>query len=63
VRDHLRPYIEAADLAPGTDPDDAADFLARNVLSFLMAAASWDLDDPAEVRRLVRQNLLAGILR
>jgi AcrR family transcriptional regulator len=62
VRDHLRPYIEAADLAQGTDPDDAADFLARNVLSFLMAAGSWDLDDPAQVRRLVRDNLLAGIL-
>lgn len=62
VRDHLRPYIEAADLVPGTDPDDAADFLARNVLSFLMAAGSWDLDDPAEVHRLVHANLLAGIV-
>lgn len=62
MRDHLRPYIEAADLVPGTDPVDAADFLSRNVLSLLMANGSWDLDDPAEVRRLVRQNLLAGIL-
>ena len=62
VRDHLRPYIEAADLAPGTDPEDAADFVARNVLSFLMASGGWDLDDPAEVHRLVRHNLLAGIL-
>jgi len=62
VRDDLRPHLEAADLVPGTDPDDAADFLARNVLSFLMAAGSWDLDDPAQVRRLVRHDLLAGIL-
>lgn len=62
VRDHLRPYIEAADLVPGTDPDDAADFLARNVLSLLMASGSWDLDDPVQVRRLVRDNLLAGIV-
>ena len=63
VRDHLRPFIETADLVPGTDPDDAADFLARNVLSLLMASGSWDLADPAQVRRLVRTNLLAGILR
>ena len=62
VRDHLRPYLDDADLVPGTDLDDAADFLARNVLSLLMAAGSWDLTDPAQVRRLVRHNLLAGIL-
>lgn len=62
VRDHLRPYLDRVRLRPGTDPDDAADWLARNVLSFLMARGSWDLDDPAEVRRLVRGNLLAGVL-
>lgn len=62
VRDDIRPRLEAADLVPGTDPAEAADFLARNVLSFLMSAGSWDLDDPAEVRRLVHENLLAGIL-
>ncbi len=62
VRDDIRPRLEAADLVPGTDPAEAADFLARNVLSFLMAAGSWDLDDPAEVHRLVHDNLLAGIL-
>lgn len=62
VRDHLRPYIETADLVPGTDPEDAADFLARNVLSLLMASGSWDLSDPAQVRHLVRHHLLAGIL-
>lgn len=62
VRDHFRPLLEAAVLVPGTDPEEAADWLARNVLSFLMAAGGWDLDDPQEVRRLVRDNLLAGIL-
>lgn len=62
VRDHLLPYIEAADLVPGTDAGDAADFLARNFLSFLMASGSWDLADPTAVRRLVRRSLLAGIV-
>jgi hypothetical protein len=28
-----------------------------------MAGGSWDLADPAQVRRLVRRHLLAGILR
>ncbi|MGI8939620.1 MAG: TetR/AcrR family transcriptional regulator [Iamia sp.] len=62
IRDDIRPRLEAVDLVAGTDPEEAADFLARNVLSFLMAAGSWDLDDPVEVGRLVRDNLLAGIL-
>ncbi len=62
VRDHLRPHLEASSLRSGVDADDAADFLSRNVLSFLMAAGEWDLDDPVEVRRLVRDHLLAGIL-
>lgn len=62
LRDHLRPFLEAADLVAGTDVDEAADFLARNVLSFLMASGGWDLDDPGVVRVLVRDNLLAGIV-
>lgn len=62
VRDDIRPRLEAADLVDGADPAEAADFLARNVLSLLMAEGGWDLDDPAEVRRLVRANLLAGVL-
>lgn len=63
VRDDIRPRLDTAALVPGTDAAHAADFLARNVLSFLLARGSWDLDDPAEVRRLVRDNLLVGILR
>lgn len=62
VRDYLRPHLEATDLVPGTDPEEAADWLGRNVLSFLMARGGWDLDDPVAVRRLVRENLLVGIL-
>ncbi len=62
MRDDIRPRLEAVDLVAGTDPAEAADVLARTVLSFLLARGGWDLDDPAEVRRLVRDNLLAGIL-
>ena len=31
-------------------------------LSFILAEGGWDLADPVEVRRLVRQELLAPIL-
>lgn len=62
MRDHLRPYLERARLQPGVDPEEAAEWLARNILSFLVATGGWDLDNPGEVRRLVRDNLLAGIV-
>ena len=63
VRTYIRPLLDEADLAEGVDPDEAAEWLARNVLSFLMAAGQWDLDDRAEVRRLVREQILAGVVR
>ncbi len=63
VRTYIRPLLDEVDLAEGVDPDEAAEWLARNVLSFLMAAGQWDLDDRAEVRRLVREQILAGVVR
>jgi hypothetical protein len=32
------------------------------VLSYIIGQGSWDLDDPAQVRELVRGQLLAGVL-
>jgi AcrR family transcriptional regulator len=49
-------------LRPGVDPDEAADVLARLVLSLLGTPGCWDMDDPAAVHTLVRDHLLAGIL-
>ena len=43
-------------------PGDAADFLARMVLSYISAPGRWDLDDPDQVARLVRSELLAGVV-
>ena len=31
-------------------------------LSFILAGGRWDLTDPAQVRRLVRHELLVGVL-
>jgi AcrR family transcriptional regulator len=56
------PYLEKRGLAPGVDLADAADFLARMVLSYMSAPGRWDLEDPEQVARLVRSELLAGIV-
>ncbi len=58
----LSPYLEERGLAAGVDLDDAADFLARMVLSYISAPGRWDLDDPDQVARLVRSELLAGVV-
>lgn len=62
----LRPYLERerqeGRLRAGVDLDAAADYVARMVLSLIGSPGRWDLDDPAEVRQLVRGELLGGIL-
>lgn len=55
--------LRAEDLAPGVDAADAADLVARMALSHIATPGCWDLDDPAEVHRLVRGWLLAGVLQ
>lgn len=62
LADWYRPYLEAAPLRPGVDPEVAADLVARMALSHLGTPGRWDLSDPASVGRLVRGKLLAGIL-
>jgi AcrR family transcriptional regulator len=58
----LAPFVVDRGLAAGVDLGDAADFLARMVLSYISAPGRWDLDDPAQVARLVRSELLAGVV-
>ncbi|MGD0882875.1 MAG: TetR/AcrR family transcriptional regulator [Acidimicrobiales bacterium] len=58
----LTPYLQDRGLAAGVDLADAADFLARMVLSYISAPGRWDLDDPEQVARLVRSELLAGVV-
>jgi AcrR family transcriptional regulator len=66
IADFLRPSLtreqEAGRLLPGVDLDAAADYLARSVLSLIGAPGSFDLEDPDQVRSLVRLELLGGIL-
>ena len=49
-------------LQPGVKAEEAADLLARLSLSLMGTPGTWDLDDPAAVRRLVDDQLLAGIV-
>jgi len=62
----LLPYLEreraAGRLQPAVDLEQAADYVARMLLSLIGSPGHWDMDDPAAVRKLVRAQLLGGIL-
>jgi AcrR family transcriptional regulator len=62
----LVPYVQrdrdAGRLRPSTDPHRAADYVARMFLSLVATPGSWDLDDRRQVRELVHDHLLAGLL-
>jgi len=58
----LVPYIRRHGIAAGVDETEAADFLARMVLSYIASPGRWDLTDRAAVRELVRTELLPGIV-
>ena len=62
IADFLVPYLEQRGVADGVDLKEAADFLARMVLSYMSSPGRWDLDDPVQVAQLVRSELLAGVV-
>lgn len=62
VRDYLTPLLGQERLRPGVVPEEAAELIARLFLSFAVNQGSWDLRDPAQVRSLVREHLLAGVI-
>ncbi len=62
IADVLAPYLAERGLAEGVDLGEAADLLARMVLSYISAPGRWDLEDPEQVARLVRSELLAGVV-
>jgi AcrR family transcriptional regulator len=58
----LVPYLQEHGLPEGVAVHEAADFLARMILSYISAPGHWDLGDPDEVRKLVRVELLPGVV-
>ena len=61
VRAFLASHVGAGDVRPGMTTDEAAEFLARLVLSYIAAPGHWDLSDRDQVRRLVRTEMLAAV--
>ena len=66
IASFLMPYLEreaeAGRLREGVDIERAADYLARGILSLIGSPGRWDLDDEAQVRALVADELLGGII-
>lgn len=62
VKSFLVVALERAPLRPSIDGDAAAEYLARMIVSLIGAPGRWNLADRAEVRRLVRSELLGGLL-
>jgi AcrR family transcriptional regulator len=66
IADFLHPYLAreaaAGRLRDGVDLDRAAEYLARCILSLINAPGRWDFGDPAQVRKVVRDELLGGIV-
>jgi AcrR family transcriptional regulator len=58
----LVPYLHEHGLPEGLEVHEAADFLARMILSYISAPGRWDLADPEQVRTLVRVELLPGVV-
>ena len=62
IRRFLVPYLEREELREGVEPEEAADYVARMLLSFIGNQGRWDLTDSDQVAELVRTELLAGVL-
>ena len=58
----LVPYLHEHGMAEGVEINEAADFLARMILSYIASPGHWDLADPDQVATLVRTELLAGVV-
>ncbi|MDQ1444678.1 MAG: hypothetical protein QOI20_1142 [Acidimicrobiaceae bacterium] len=61
IRTFVQAGVERHGVPAGVDVAAAADYLSRMVLSFISAQGRWDLTDRAQVRELVRTELLAGL--
>ena len=59
----LTPYLaQSSRLRPGLDPAEAADYVSRMLMSWIVSPGRWDLTDRSQVRTLVQTEFLAGIL-
>jgi AcrR family transcriptional regulator len=61
IRAFLIPHMEEQSRAAGLEPEEAADFAARMLLSFTGSPGRWDLSDRVQVKDLVRTEVLAAL--
>ena len=63
VKQFLAPALRRASPGPGpgADPEAAAEYVARMLLSHIGGQGGWDLTDREEVRTLVTRQLLSGL--
>ncbi len=61
VRSFLLDRLDRAEMRPELEAEEAADYLARMVLSFISSPGGWDFDDRDQVALLVRSQMLAGV--
>jgi AcrR family transcriptional regulator len=61
IRSFLVARFAGHGLPDGLAAHDAADYVARMLLSFMSAPGRWDLSDRAQVVTLVRSELIAGL--
>lgn len=47
---------------PGVALEEAADYVARMLMSFVSGRGSWDLEDRTQVAQVARRQVLVGIL-
>jgi hypothetical protein len=62
LRESFAAVVITEELRAGVTAEEAADYLARMFLSYVITGGHWDLDDPGAVAHLVRSQFLAGIL-
>jgi len=62
IRGFLVPYLEQQPLREGVTVEEASDYLARMVLSFIGTQGATDLTDRSTVESLVRREFLAGLV-
>ena len=61
IAEFFQPYLEREPLRPGVTVGEAADYVARMVVSHINAQGRWDLTDRDQVAELVRTEFLGGV--
>ena len=59
----LTRHLEREELRPDVEPAEAANHMARMVMSYVTSPGMWDLGDEAQVRTLVDAELLGAVVR